>query len=137
MAPSLKNIYKEIENDLGINTSVYSCVHPVDWAKQGVFMLNTTLTVRKGESNSHQGKGWSKFTDAAIAELDKDNSPKVFLLWGNYAKKISGCIHNKNHLVLMAAHPSPLSANRGFFGCKHFSKTNDFLEKNNLSPINW
>lgn len=137
IAPSLKNIYKEIEDDLKIDTSEYTCDHPISWAKQGVFMLNTTLTVRKGESNSHQGKGWSKFTDAAISELDKDNSPKVFLLWGNYAKKISGCIHNPNHLILTAAHPSPLSANRGFFGCKHFSNTNNFLTKNNLTPINW
>ena len=137
VAPSLRNIYKEIKEDLGIDTSGYSCDHPIDWARQGVFLLNTTLTVRAGESNSHQGKGWSKFTDAAIEKIDKQDRPVCYLLWGNYAKKMAVGIHNPKSLILTAAHPSPLSANRGFFGCKHFSQTNQFLKNNNIKPINW
>lgn len=137
VAPSLRNIYKEIKEDLGIDTSNYSCDHPIDWARQGVFLLNTTLTVRAGESNSHQGKGWSKFTDAAIEKIDKQDKPVCYLLWGNYAKKMAVGIHNPKSLILTAAHPSPLSANRGFFGCKHFSQTNQFLKDNNIEPINW
>lgn len=137
IAPSLRNIYKEIKEDTGIDTSKYTCYHPIDWASQGVFMLNTTLTVRAGESNSHQGKGWSKFTDAAIQEIDKQDRGVVYLLWGNYAKKAVSGIHNPKSLVLTAAHPSPLSANKGFFGCKHFSQTNQFLKENNIEPINW
>lgn len=137
VAPSLKNIYKEISEDIGIDTSKYTCDHPIDWARQGVFMLNTTLTVRAGESNSHQGKGWSKFTDSAIQEIDKQDRGVVYLLWGNYAKKASSGIHNPKSLILTSAHPSPLSANRGFFGCKHFSQVNQFLKENNIEPINW
>ncbi len=137
VAPSLRNIYKEIGEDTGIDTSKYTCNHPIEWAKQGVFLLNTTLTVRAGESNSHQGKGWSKFTDAAIQEIDKQDRGVVYLLWGNYAKKAASGIHNSKSLILTAAHPSPLSANRGFFGCKHFSQTNQFLKDNNIEPINW
>lgn len=137
IAPSLRNIYKEIKDDTGIDTSLYSCDHPIDWARQGVFMMNTTLTVRKGEANSHQGKGWGKFTDAAIQEIDKQDRGVVYLLWGNYAKKMAVGIHNPKSLILTAAHPSPLSANRGFFGCKHFSQANEFLRSNNIEPINW
>lgn len=137
IAPSLRNIYKEISEDVGIDTSKYTCNHPIEWAKQGVFLLNTTLTVRAGESNSHQGKGWSKFTDAAIQEIDKQDRGVVYLLWGNYAKKAASGIHNPKSLILTAAHPSPLSANRGFFGCKHFSQTNQFLKDNNIDPVNW
>lgn len=137
IAPSLRNIYKEIESDLDIDTSSYTCDHPIDWAHQGVFLLNTTLTVRAGESNSHQGKGWGKFTDSAIQEIDKQGKPTVYLLWGNYAKKMAVGIHNPKSLILTAAHPSPLSANRGFFGCKHFSQANEFLRSNNIEPINW
>ena len=137
IAPSLRNIYKEIEEDTGIDTSKYTCYHPVDWARQGVFMLNTTLTVRAGESNSHQGKGWSKFTDAAIQEIDRQGTPVCYLLWGNCAKKVASGIHNPKSLILTAAHPSPLSANRGFFGCKHFSQANEFLKNNNIEPIDW
>lgn len=137
IAPSLRNIYKEITEDTGIDTSKYTCDHPIDWARQGVFMLNTTLTVRAGESNSHQGKGWGKFTDAAIQEIDRQDRGIVYLLWGNYAKKVASGIHNPRSLILTAAHPSPLSANRGFFGCKHFSQTNKFLKNNNIKPIDW
>lgn len=137
VAPSLRNIYKEITEDTGIDTSKYTCDHPIDWARQGVFMLNTTLTVRAGESNSHQGKGWGKFTDAAIQEIDRQDRGIVYLLWGNYAKKVASGIHNPKSLILTAAHPSPLSANRGFFGCKHFSQTNKFLKDNNIKPIDW
>lgn len=137
VAPSLRNIYKEITEDTGIDTSKYNCDHPIDWARQGVFMLNTTLTVRAGESNSHQGKGWGKFTDAAIQEIDRQDIGIVYLLWGNYAKKVASGIHNPKSLILTAAHPSPLSANRGFFGCKHFSQTNKFLKDNNIKPIDW
>lgn len=137
VAPSLRNIYKEITEDTGIDTSKYTCDHPIDWARQGVFMLNTTLTVRAGESNSHQGKGWGKFTDAAIQEIDRQDRGIVYLLWGNYAKKVASGIHNPRSLILTAAHPSPLSANRGFFGCKHFSQTNKFLKDNNIKPIDW
>lgn len=137
VAPSLRNIYKEIKEDLGIDTSNYSCDHPIDWARQGVFLLNTTLTVRAGESNSHQGKGWSKFTDAAIEKIDRQDRSVCYLLWGNYAKKMAVGIHNPKSLILTAAHPSPLSANRGFFGCKHFSQANQFLKNNNIEPINW
>lgn len=137
VAPSLRNIYKEITEDTGIDTSKYNCDHPIDWARQGVFMLNTTLTVRAGESNSHQGKGWGKFTDAAIQEIDRQDRGIAYLLWGNYAKKVASGIHNPKSLILTAAHPSPLSANRGFFGCKHFSQTNKFLKDNNIKPIDW
>lgn len=137
VAPSLRNIYKEIKDDTGIDTSLYSCDHPIDWAHQGVFMMNTTLTVRKGEANSHQGKGWGKFTDAAIQEIDKQDRGVVYLFWGNYAKKMAVGIHNPKSLILTAAHPSPLSANRGFFGCKHFSQANEFLKSNNIEPIKW
>lgn len=133
--PSLVNIYREISNDLNqeINISSGNLTH---WAEQGVFLLNTTLTVRDGEPLSHKGHGWEIFTDNVIKALNKNDSPKVFLLWGNNAKAKKNLITNKNHLILEAGHPSPLSA-RYFYGCRHFSKTNDFLIKNGLKPIKW
>jgi uracil-DNA glycosylase len=133
--PSLRNVFKEIESDLGIECENNGYLYR--WTSQGVFLLNTTLTVRAGEANSHENYGWDYFTDNAISALNEDDKPKVFLLWGNNAKKKIKIITNKNHLVLTAAHPSPLSASRGFFGCKHFSKTNDFLEDHGMKPIDW
>lgn len=133
--PSLVNIYREISNDLDqeINISSGNLTH---WAEQGVFLLNTTLTVRDGEPLSHKGHGWEIFTDNVIRTLNENDNPKVFLLWGNNAKAKKNLITNKNHLILEAGHPSPLSA-RYFYGCRHFSKTNDFLIKNGLKPIKW
>ena len=133
--PSLVNIYREISNDLNqeINISSGNLTH---WAEQGVFLLNTTLTVRDGEPLSHKGHGWEIFTDNVIRALNENDNPKVFLLWGNNAKAKKNLITNKNHLILEAGHPSPLSV-RYFYGCKHFSKTNDFLIKNGLKPIKW
>ena len=132
--PSLVNIFKEIKDDLNIdNTSPeLSC-----WAKQGVLLLNTSLTVREGQANSHSGKGWEILTDAIIKKLNDRKQPIVFLLWGANARSKAAFITNKNHLVLSAAHPSPLSSYNGFFGCKHFSKTNEFLIKNGIEPIDW
>ena len=109
----------------------------VPWAKQGVLLLNTSLTVEANKANSHRNKGWEIFTDYIIQLLNKKESPMVFLLWGNNAKEKIKYITNPKHLILTAAHPSPLSASRGFFGCKHFSKTNDFLKKTNQSEIDW
>jgi uracil-DNA glycosylase len=133
--PSLVNIYKELEDDLG-------CYIPnngylVKWADQGVLLLNTVLTVRAHQANSHRGIGWEEFTDAVIRILDKEDRPIVFLLWGRPAQNKRSMLHNPNHLILTAPHPSPLSAYRGFFGCKHFSKTNQFLEQHGLTPIDW
>lgn len=133
--PSLRNIFKEIEDDLELKC--YDSGNLERWARQGVFLLNATLTVRAGEPNSHSEYGWQTFTASALSMLNKDNSPKVFILWGNNAKKLKFIIKNPNHLILESAHPSPLSAYRGFFGCKHFSQTNDFLLKHNLTPIDW
>lgn len=132
--PSLLNIYKEIENDLGIK-----CQESGDltrWAKQGVLLLNTTLTVRRGQANSHKGHGWEEITGRIIELLSKREKPLVFLLWGSNAQAFADKIAPQ-HLVLKAPHPSPLSAYRGFFGCKHFSKCNAFLKKNNQSEIDW
>lgn len=132
--PSLRNIYREQRKDLGIIQPKSGNL--TKWAEQGVLLLNTTLTVRKGLSNSHQGKGWSNFTDAIIKYLGQQEHI-VFLLWGNFAKAKEKLINRNKNLILTAAHPSPLSATRGFFGCQHFSKTNEYLLKNNLSPIDW
>lgn len=132
--PSLVNIYKEIEDDLKIKCN--SSGDLTRWARQGVLLLNTTLTVRKGEANSHQGKGWEKITGKIIDLLSKRQKPIVFLLWGANAQAFASKIPSW-HLVLKAPHPSPLSAYRGFFGCRHFSKCNDFLAKNNITPIDW
>ncbi|MDD3171318.1 MAG: uracil-DNA glycosylase [Bacilli bacterium] len=133
--PSLKNIYKEIENDLGIKMSTSGDL--TSWAKSGVLLLNTVLTVRANQANSHRGKGWEIFTDKVIELLNAREKPIVFILWGNNAKEKKIKITNPIHLILTAPHPSPLSAYNGFFGCQHFSKTNDFLRKNKIEEINW
>ncbi len=132
--PSLQNIFKEIEADLG---------HPVSrdpdlsrWARQGVLLLNATLTVVEGAAGSHQNKGWEQFTDAAVRALSEEREGLVFLLWGNYARRKGANIDRRKHLVLESAHPSPLSA-RGFFGCRHFSKGNAYLSARGEAPIDW
>ena len=133
--PSLVNIYKEINDDLG-------CYIPNNgylkkWADQGVLLLNTVLTVRAHAANSHQGKGWEQFTDAIIEKVNEQDRPVVFMLWGKPAQSKMKMLNNPKHLILTAPHPSPLSAYRGFFGCKHFSRANEFLVKNGISPIDW
>ena len=133
--PSLVNIYKELNEDLG-------CYIPNNgylekWARQGVMLLNTVLTVRAHQANSHRGIGWEAFTDAAIRVLSEQDRPMVFLLWGRPAQMKKSLLHNPKHLILEAPHPSPLSAYRGFFGCKHFSQANDFLVENGMEPIDW
>jgi uracil-DNA glycosylase len=133
--PSLLNVYKELNSDLG-------CFIPnngylVDWAKQGVLLLNTVLTVRAGQANSHRKKGWEIFTDKIIQLLNDRNEPIVFLLWGKNAQEKSQIITNKHHYILEAPHPSPLSARKGFFGCKHFSNTNNILNNLGKSGIDW
>ena len=133
--PSLVNIYKELQDDLGCR--IPNNGYLVKWAKQGVLMLNTVLTVRAHQANSHRGIGWEQFTDAVIRAVDVQDRPIVFLLWGRPAQMKKSMLHNPKHLILEAPHPSPLSAYRGFFGCKHFSQTNAFLEKNGLAPIDW
>ena len=133
--PSLKNIYKELEADLGIPKVSHG--HLVSWARQGVLLLNSVLTVERGLAASHRGRGWERFTDAVIAQVNQLDHPVVFLLWGAYAQKKAQFVDEGRHLVLKAAHPSPLSAHNGFLGCRHFSKANDFLEKNGMQPIDW
>ena len=133
--PSLVNIYKELHEDLGLYIPNHGYLEK--WAKQGVMLLNTVLTVRAHQANSHRGIGWEEFTDAAIRVLNEQDRPMVFLLWGKPAQMKKSMLHNPKHLILTAPHPSPLSAHRGFFGCKHFSKTNEFLEANGLTPIDW
>ena len=133
--PSLVNIYQELHDDLG-------CYIPnngylTKWAKQGVLMLNTVLTVRAHQANSHRGMGWEQFTDAAIRILNEQDRPLVFILWGSPAQKKAQMLNNPKHLILKAPHPSPLSAYRGFFGSRPFSQTNEFLVKNGLQPIDW
>ncbi len=133
--PSLKNIYKELYDDLGITP--YEEGDLSAWAKQGVLLLNAVLTVEKDKPASHRKLGWERLTDYIIKKLNNKEEPVVFILWGNFAKEKRGFITNPKHLVLTSAHPSPFSANYGFFGSKPFSKTNDFLIKNGLEPINW
>ena len=133
--PSLKNIYKELKSDVGFEIPSHGEL--TSWAKQGVLLLNNVLTVREGLPNSHKGKGWEIFTDRVIGELNKKETPVVFLLWGANAQKKAEIITNPKHYKLMTVHPSPLSASRGFFGCRHFSKTNEILQKNRINPINW
>ena len=133
--PSLKNIYKELHNDVGFEIPNHGEL--VEWAKQGILMLNNVLTVREAMPNSHKGMGWEIFTDRVISELNKKETPVVFLLWGANAQKKAEIITNPLHHKLISVHPSPLSASRGFLGCKHFSKTNEILEKNSISPIKW
>ena len=133
--PSLINIFKELQNDLGVIPPNHGEL--TQWARGGVMLLNSVLTVREGIAGSHRGKGWEIFTDRAIELLNLREEPIVFLLWGGYAKAKKQLITNPNHLVLEAAHPSPLSAYNGFFGCKHFSKCNEFLASKGLAPIDW
>ncbi|MDE6746631.1 MAG: uracil-DNA glycosylase, partial [Oscillospiraceae bacterium] len=133
--PSLQNIYKEIYSDLGIPPANHGYLKK--WADSGVLLMNTVLTVREGQANSHRGMGWEIFTDRVIELLNKREKPIVFLLWGGNAKQKMRLITNPNHLILQAAHPSPLSAYNGFFGCRHFSKANEFLTANGMTPIDW
>lgn len=134
--PSLLNIFKELRTDLGQPLPTVGDLGP--WADQGVFLLNSTLTVRAGQAASHQGKGWERFTDAVISTLAQQKTELVFLLWGRFAQNKSALIvPNRGHLVLKSAHPSPLSAHNGFFGCKHFSQANTHLTSLGHSPINW
>ena len=135
LPPSLKNIYKEIEADLGIKMS--GSGNLTRWAKQGVLLLNNVLTVREHEANSHKGKGWEYFTDKIVEKLNERDERIIFVFWGNNAKGKQKLITNKNHVVLTAPHPSPLSAYHGFFGCGHFSKINELLKENNNNEINW
>ena len=133
--PSLQNIYQELHDDLG-------CYRPNNgylekWARQGVLMLNTVLTVRAHQANSHQGKGWEHFTDAVIQAINAQDRPIVYMLWGRPAQSKIPMLTNPKHLILKAPHPSPLSAYRGFFGCKHFSQANQFLQDNGVEPIDW
>lgn len=133
--PSLQNIFKELEGDLG-------CTVPADgylmkWAEQGVLLLNAVLTVRAGQADSHKGKGWENFTDKVIEAVNEKEEPVVFMLWGRNARMKKELVTNPRHLVLETVHPSPLSASRGFFGCRHFSKANDFLVKNGIGAVDW
>jgi uracil-DNA glycosylase len=133
--PSLVNIYKELKSDLGILPPTQGCL--THWAKQGVLLLNSVLTVEKGRAASHQGRGWEQFTDRAIAVLNETAQGIVFLLWGSYAHKKGQFIDTDRHCVLKAPHPSPFSAHQGFLGCKHFSKTNEYLQSIQKTPIDW
>jgi uracil-DNA glycosylase len=133
--PSLQNIFKEQQRDLGLAIPNHGCLQ--SWADQGVLLLNATLTVEQARAGSHQGKGWEIFTDKAIELVSEVNQSVVFMLWGSYAQKKIDLIDTKKHLILKAPHPSPLSAHRGFMGCGHFSKANDYLNKINKAPINW
>ena len=133
--PSLKNIFKELKDELDIPIPDTGYLMP--WAKQGVLMLNTVLTVRAGEANSHKGLGWETLTDRVIELLNDREQPMVFFLWGANAKRKRELLTNTSHLVLSCAHPSPLSASSGFFGCGHFKACNDFLKKHNMTPIDW
>ncbi|MFV8225800.1 uracil-DNA glycosylase [Christiangramia aquimixticola] len=134
--PSLKNIYKELETDLG--KAYPNSGNLEDWANQGVLLLNATLTVRAHQAGSHQNKGWEKFTNQVIKIISEEKENVVFLLWGGYAKKKTKLIDSSKHLILTSGHPSPLSANRGYwFGNRHFSKTNEFLKEKGNNPINW
>ena len=133
--PSLDNIFKELNSDLGISRPEHGCL--LTWAQQGVLLLNSSLTVRAGEAGSHQKKGWEEFTDKCIDYLNQQKKNIVFLLWGSFAHHKGELIDEKKHLVLKSPHPSPLSAHRGFLGCRHFSQANSYLEKHNLTPIDW
>ena len=133
--PSLVNIYKELQTDLGISRPHHGFLE--HWATQGVLLLNSVLTVEMTKAASHRGKGWEKFTDAVIRLVNAKTDPVVFMLWGNYAQKKADFVDSARHLVLNAAHPSPLSAHNGFLGCRHFSQCNAFLESKGLPPIDW
>lgn len=133
--PSLVNIYKELQSDLGCK--IPNNGYLVKWAEQGVLLLNTVLTVRAHQANSHQGKGWEQFTDAIIRAVNAEDRPIAYLLWGRPAQSKMSMLDNPKHKIFTAPHPSPLSAHRGFFGCKHFSQANKFLEENGVEPIDW
>lgn len=134
--PSLQNIFKELQDDVGISPPQTGCL--TSWAKQGVLLLNATLTVRARQPKSHYGKGWEQFTDAVVEKLAQREKPLVFMLWGKSAQeKCDRALADTHHVVLTAAHPSPYSANNGFFGCRHFSKANEWLKKWGRSPIDW
>ncbi len=133
--PSLKNIFKEIHQDLKLPIPQHGCLSY--WAQQGVLLLNSVLTVQDGMAASHRARGWERFTDQVIRIINEQSNPVVFLLWGSYAQKKGEFINRQKHLVLESVHPSPLSAHRGFLGCKHFSKTNAFLKEKGFSPIDW
>lgn len=133
--PSLLNIYKEIEADLGIPRADHGCLIP--WARQGVLLLNAVLTVEEGKPGSHQKRGWEGFTDHVVDVLNREREGLVFLLWGSYAQQKGKVIDTRRHRVLKATHPSPLSAHRGFLGCRHFSQTNDYLARRGQAPIDW
>ena len=133
--PSLVNIYKELESDLGIRRAKHGFLE--HWAKQGVLLLNSVLTVEMGRAASHRDRGWERFTDAVIRQVNTGVAPVVFMLWGSYAQKKAAVVDTSRHLVLKAAHPSPLSAHSGFFGCRHFSKANAFLQSKGLEQVDW
>jgi uracil-DNA glycosylase len=133
--PSLVNIYKELASDLGIKPARHGFLE--HWAKQGVLLLNSVLTVEMGRAASHRERGWERFTDRIIAEVNGKEEPVVFMLWGSYAQRKAAFVDASRHLVLKAPHPSPLSAHSGFFGCRHFSKANAFLESRGMKPIDW
>jgi uracil-DNA glycosylase len=133
--PSLINIFRELEDDLGCRMPPGGNLQ--HWAEQGVLLLNAVLTVERGNAGAHQGKGWERFTDRVVQELNAGRENMVFLLWGSYAQKKGAVIDRDRHLVLTAPHPSPLSAHRGFFGCRHFSKANAWLERHGLTPVQW
>lgn len=133
--PSLANIFKEINRDLSVQAPDHGCL--LSWAKQGVLLLNATLTVEKGNAGAHQGKGWEQFTDVVIQQLNQRKEGLVFMLWGSFAQKKSSMIDASRHLILKSVHPSPLSAHRGFIGCGHFSAANTYLQTQGLEPINW
>lgn len=133
--PSLQNIFKELQSDMGLPAPHSGCLIP--WAQEGVLMLNTTLTVRRGQANSHSKIGWTRFTDAIIQKLNDHDRPIVFLLWGSNARSKKALITNPNHLILETVHPSPLSAHQGFFGSRHFSQCNEFLMAHGIAPIDW
>lgn len=133
--PSLVNIFKEIEDDLGLARPDHGCLQP--WAERGVLLLNAVLTVEQGNAGAHQGKGWEGFTDKVIETINRHREGVVFLLWGSYARNKGRIIDRNRHLVLEGPHPSPLSAYRGFFGCRHFSKANQWLQQKGLEPVNW
>lgn len=132
---SLRNIYRELESDLGIAPASHGCLEA--WAEQGVLLLNDTLTVESGQAGAHQKKGWSEFTDRIIDTINEQCEQVVFMLWGAHAQKKGARIDRGRHLVLESVHPSPLSARRGFFGCKHFSKANEYLKSHGKSPVDW
>lgn len=135
MPPSLQNIFKELHDDIGIFTPKTGYLVP--WAREGVLLLNTVLTVREGQPNSHKNQGWEQLTDRIISLLGQREQPIVFLLWGSHARKKKELITAPQHLILECAHPSPLSAHRGFFGCQHFSKANQFLYDHGIDPVDW